>query len=57
MCYKIIKGTVDKQGYFFNTKVNTLILGILKTDMKEFAFKMYEFWLFWTFNYLVIWGY
>lgn len=46
MCYKIIKGTVDKQGYFFNTEVNTLILGILKIDMKEFAFKMCEFWLF-----------
>lgn len=28
MCYKIIKGTVDKQGYFFNIEVSGIYLGI-----------------------------
>lgn len=38
-----LKGTFEKQGSFFNTQVNTWILGVLKIDWGGSVFKIFDF--------------
>lgn len=40
---KQIKYVFEKHDCFFNTKVNTLVLNILKIKVKKFSFKILKF--------------